>query len=224
VPVSLPNASGSAGTTVLIPVTVDVLTGQNVTAYDFTASFDPAILELASPAFETAGTLTGATGGYSVFIDANQPSGRVRIGAFGTTPLSGSGTLIFLRFNVLAGASATSPLNFEQFIFGEGASAVSMTNGTVMRLGTTASVATVSGRVLTANGNGVRNAGVTMTDARGITRTATTTSLGYYRFEGVAAGETYVFTASGKSITFSQSTRVLNIGNDISDVNFIAFR
>jgi hypothetical protein len=93
-----------------------------------------------------------------------------------------------------------------------------------MRLGTTASVATVSGRVLTANGNGVRNAGVTMTDARGITRTATTTSLGYYRFEGVAAGETYVFTASGKSITFSQSTRVLNIGNDISDVNFIAFR
>jgi hypothetical protein len=137
VQVSLPNASGNAGTTVLIPVTVGSITGLGVTSYEMTVLYDPAVLQLASPAFDTTGTLTAAAGGYTVFVDPTQPAGRLRFGAFGTIPLSGSGTLLYLRFNVLAGGASTSPLNFVTFIFGEGTPAASTTNGSFMRIGTT---------------------------------------------------------------------------------------
>ena len=51
---------------------------------------------------------------------------------------------------------------------------------------------------------------------------ATTTSFGYYRFEEVAAGETYIISASAKRYTFSQQTQVLNINEDTEGINFIA--
>jgi len=176
VPVSLPNASGGSNTTILIPVTVGNETGLNVTAYDFTVSFDPNILQPASPAFETTGTLAAAAGGYSVFVDPNQPAGKLRVGAFGTTPLSGQGTLIFLRFTVLDGAAATSQLNFEQFIFGEGRSqdTQAATNGSFMRLGPAAAATTITGRVLTTEGQAVFRAKVSITDQNGEVRTAVT--------------------------------------------------
>ncbi len=61
-----------------------------------------------------------------------------------------------------------------------------------------------------------------MTDSRGKVRTARTTGFGYYQFSDVAAGETYVFTASGKQFTFEQNTQVHSITEDTSNVNFIA--
>jgi CSLREA domain-containing protein len=225
VSVSLPNGSGSSGTTVLIPVTVGDLTGLGVTAYDLTVSFDPSVLQPASPAFETIGTLTGAAGGYSTFVDPGQPTGRLRVGAFGTTALSGQGALIFLRFTVVNGGAANSSLNFEQFIFGEGRpqdAQAATSNGSFTRLGPSAASVTVSGRILTANGNGIRNVRITMTDSQGNARTAVSTSFGYYRFEAVAAGETYILTAASKRFTFSQSSQVLNVNDNISDINFVA--
>jgi hypothetical protein len=60
----------------------------------------------------------------------------------------------------------------------------------------------VSGRVLTADGNGLQNAIVSLTDTNGVIRTARTSSFGYYRFEAVEVGETYIFTVSSKRYTF----------------------
>ncbi|MGI8642450.1 MAG: hypothetical protein ACR2MG_21175 [Pyrinomonadaceae bacterium] len=51
---------------------------------------------------------------------------------------------------------------------------------------------------------------------------ATTTSFGYYRFEEVAAGETYIISASAKRYLFRQPSQVLNLNADNNDVNFIA--
>jgi hypothetical protein len=220
VPVSLPHASGSARTTVLIPVTVGDLTGLGITAYDFTVSFDPAILEPASPAFDTDETLTGAAGGYTMFIDPAQPAGRLRVGAFGTTPLSGTGVLIYLRLNVLAGAAATSQLNFEQFIFGEGTPAVSTTNGTFMRLGTTAASAIITGRVVTASGRGVSKARVSLTNQNGESRTALTNMFGYYRFEDIRAGDSYIIGAEHKQYRFD--SQAITINGNLSEVNLTA--
>ncbi len=61
-----------------------------------------------------------------------------------------------------------------------------------------------------------------MTDSQGNIRTATTTSFGYYRFEEVAAGETYVFTARGKRFSFGQNSQVHSIMEDTSNINFVA--
>lgn len=86
----------------------------------------------------------------------------------------------------------------------------------------TAATVSVSGRVITPQGRGIRNVVVTMTDSNGNTRTATTTSFGYYRFEEVAAGETYIFAARGKRFSFGQNSQVHSIMEDTSNINFIA--
>jgi len=86
---------------------------------------------------------------------------------------------------------------------------------------TVASVS-VSGRVITQSGRGIRNVVVTMTDMQGNVRTATTGSFGYYRFEEVAAGETYIFTARGKRFSFEQNTQVHSIMEETNDINFVA--
>ncbi len=91
-----------------------------------------------------------------------------------------------------------------------------------VQLGTTAATVSVSGRVTTAQGRGIRNVVVTMTDSSGNTRTATTTSFGYYRFEEVEAGETYVFSARGKRFSFGQNSQVHSIMEDTNNINFVA--
>jgi hypothetical protein len=64
---------------------------------------------------------------------------------------------------------------------------ISSQNGTVTVTAPTA--ASVSGRVMTASGRGIRNVIITMTDSQGNERTATTSSVGYYRFDNIAAGK-----------------------------------
>jgi hypothetical protein len=93
---------------------------------------------------------------------------------------------------------------------------------TAAPLAPTAAAVTVGGRVLTATGRGIRNVRITMTDSSGATRTAISTTFGYYCFTDVAAGETYIFTAQGKRFQFSQPSQVFNINEDTMDINFIA--
>lgn len=90
-----------------------------------------------------------------------------------------------------------------------------------MLLPTAASVS-VSGRVLTANGRGIRNVMIIMTDSSGAIRTATTTSFGYYTFAEVPAGETYILTARAKRFNFTQPTQVVGVTEETTEINFIA--
>src|SRR5687768_10257223 len=52
----------------------------------------------------------------------------------------------------------------------------------------TAASVTVGGRILTANGSGIRNVRIIMTNASGETQTAISTTFGYFRFEDVLSG------------------------------------
>lgn len=63
---------------------------------------------------------------------------------------------------------------------------------------------------------------LSLTDSNGQVRTVTTTSFGYYRFDDVLVGETYILSATGKHYTFSQPLQVLNINEETDGVNFIA--
>jgi hypothetical protein len=87
---------------------------------------------------------------------------------------------------------------------------------------TTAASFAASGRVLTASGNGIRNARVALTGADGTTRTVISGKLGYFRFDDVAAGETYIFSVSAKRYTFSQPAQVRSILEDTDDLIFTA--
>jgi len=94
----------------------------------------------------------------------------------------------------------------------------------IARLGFAPTAATVSvgGRVMTSDGRGIMNVRLSLTDSNGQVRTTTTTAFGYYRFEDVQAGETYILSATGKHYTFSQSVQVLNVNEETNEVNFTA--
>lgn len=90
-------------------------------------------------------------------------------------------------------------------------------------LAPTAASATISGRVLTANGQPIRNAKVTITGNTLIEPLrATTGSFGYYSFDGLQVGETYVVTVASKRFTFAVPSRVISLIDNVADADFIA--
>ncbi|HEX8399203.1 MAG TPA: lamin tail domain-containing protein [Pyrinomonadaceae bacterium] len=95
------------------------------------------------------------------------------------------------------------------------------TIGTVMAAPSAASV-TVTGRVISANGRGIRNVMVSLVDASGESRTVVTSTLGYFRFTDVPAGQTYTLSAFAKRYTFSRQSQALSIFEDTADVIFVA--
>jgi len=90
-------------------------------------------------------------------------------------------------------------------------------------VGSTAAQASISGRVLTAGGQGIRNARVVITgNSLAEPRVATTGSFGYFTFEGLATGETYVVTVNSQRYTFSNPSRVISLVDNVADADFIA--
>lgn len=79
--------------------------------------------------------------------------------------------------------------------------------------------ATVTGRVTTPTGLGLRNAVVTLTDPQGGTRKATTSSFGNYSFTGVATGQTYFLSVSSKRFRFA--SRSLEVNGNLTSVDFV---
>lgn len=84
----------------------------------------------------------------------------------------------------------------------------------------TAASVSVSGRVLTGSGSGLANAVVYLTDSEGNARSARTGSFGYYRFEGLPAGQTVVVTVVSKRFQFTP--QVLALYEDVTELNFAA--
>lgn len=80
----------------------------------------------------------------------------------------------------------------------------------------------VSGRVLNAAGYGINKATITLADITGNTRTAITNAFGYYRFDDVAVGQSYVASVRHKSYAFNPGTRIINVNDEIADLDFTA--
>ncbi len=84
----------------------------------------------------------------------------------------------------------------------------------------TAANVSISGRVMTAAGRGLPRTTVILTDMNGSSRTATTSMFGYFRFDDVQVGETYILTAVSKGYQFQQQT--ISVLDEMSDLDFIA--
>lgn len=89
-------------------------------------------------------------------------------------------------------------------------------------LAPTAAQASVSGRVTAGKNRGLVNAFVYLTDMKGETRVTRTTAFGYYRFDGIDAGQTVVISIISKRFTFEPQT--LTINEDRENLNFAPLR
>ncbi len=93
---------------------------------------------------------------------------------------------------------------------------------TTQPLAPTAASVSVVGRVLTANGRGISRAVISMTNANGEQKIVRTNPFGYYRFNELSAGDTYIFTIKSKQFTFANPTQVIMATENLDDVNFVA--
>ncbi len=87
------------------------------------------------------------------------------------------------------------------------------------QLSPSAAVISISGRVTTAGGRGVRNVRVKVIGADGIVLSAVTSNFGYYRLE-VESGQTYVVTPVSKRFQFSP--RLISPTDELADLDFMA--
>lgn len=76
----------------------------------------------------------------------------------------------------------------------------------------------ISGRVTTPTGIGLRNATVVLTDVLGVKRTATTSSFGVYQFSDIPLGNTYTMGVSSKRYRFA--ARIFDISGNLANFDF----
>lgn len=95
--------------------------------------------------------------------------------------------------------------------------------GAKERLGPSAAEASIGGRVVTANGQGIRNAVIVVTgNSLPQPILVRTGSFGYYKVDGLEVGETYVVTVNSKRFTFSSPSRIISLTDSVTDADFIA--
>ena len=92
---------------------------------------------------------------------------------------------------------------------------VSLT-GTVI----TAANVGIGGRVMTAAGQGLSMATVTLTDNAGNSRTTRTSSFGYFFFDDLEAGNTYVVTVTMKQRQFTP--QIITASEEATNIEFVA--
>ncbi|QQS32895.1 MAG: carboxypeptidase regulatory-like domain-containing protein [Acidobacteriota bacterium] len=215
VAVSLANVSSGTSTTVSVPITTGDVTARGVISHQFEVSYDPAVAMPNAVPVEKTGTLSSEL----LVVSNTDMPGILRVAVYGTQDIVGEGTLLNLRFDVVGAPGTSTPLNFVDFMFNENDPQSAKTNGSITVLVPTAAGVEVSGRVMTPDGRGLRNATMTMTDTNGVVRSAVTSSFGYYRFEGVPVGESFVMSVNSRSYRFVP--RVVQVLDTLTDVDFV---
>ena len=134
VTLTLPTATGAPGTELLMPISVNDLTGLGISTYQFQINFDPAVINITG--ISTTSTLSA---GGSANYNADMP-GKFRIAwmragnSDGTpNPLAGSGTLINVRVKYMA--NGTTPVTYVAtdgtFISRFATNTITAVNGTI---------------------------------------------------------------------------------------------
>lgn len=93
----------------------------------------------------------------------------------------------------------------------------------IARGGVTAADATLAGQVRSADGRGISKVRVSLSGGN-LTdpRYALTNPFGYYHFEGLETGEAYIIRVESKRYRFEDTSRLINLYDNLADVDFIA--
>lgn len=170
-----------------------------------------------------SGTSVAITSEGSGFTGGDTTANDIALTGSGPTNLANGSTV------VLSAGTVTTTTNIAVARPANGSYVTYITNGNGVRcssngvaIGPTAANVTVSGRVKTATGRGIRNVQITLTDSSGNTKTAISTTFGYYHFDDVAAGETVTLSVKARQFRFAQSTIVRTTNDSISDADFVS--
>ena len=159
----------------------------------------------------TANTARSAEGRITVLVDGNGTLAKQLVNVtfdVAATAASGETRISFANDPT---PSVISDANGQKL-------AAAYENGTVTITGPNSTGLTISGRVITPDGRGLRNARVIITDADGLTRTVTTSAFGFYSFDGVTAGASYTIGVASRQYRFA--ARTVTVTDNLTDVDF----
>lgn len=86
-----------------------------------------------------------------------------------------------------------------------------------------AALASISGRVSSPSGVGIKSVILSIQDASsGFVLTTITGPFGFYRFDGLEVGRSYVITLTSKRFTFTSSPMLITLDDEISGLDWVA--
>ncbi len=163
--------------------------------------------------------LVGTTGGNSATLNATTPDHNVTFTSNFLLFTATTQRNLALSFSSVNPGMALGLGGFLQSITAAGTGTFA-SNPIPVYPGPTAAAVTVSGRVSTANGRGLRNAEVTLLNSNGTFMTARTTNFGYFSFEGIASGQSVIISVRSKRYTFAP--QVVSLQDSATDISFVA--
>lgn len=172
--------SSHKNTTLTVPINVEDTSNKEIISYDFHVTYDPNVFTPETTVFDKTGTLSSS---FEVNVNSSTP-GTLIVSGYGSNALSGSGTLLNLKFNTIGDVPSCSALNFTAFQFNEGNPPSATSNGQACATAGTISGAVVYGLSTTA----VSVPNVTITAAGTPSVNTTTAANGSYTLTGLGAG------------------------------------
>lgn len=165
--------------------------------------------------------ITGA--GNSATLSATTPAASDQGVVFLSDFLSFSATTernLALSFSSVNPALALGSGSFLQNFSAAGSGTFASNPLPVIPPPSTAAQVSVSGRVVTANGSGVRNAVVILVESDGTLRTARTNTFGNFEIIGIQSGQTVFLSAKAKQYTFAD--QAISLQDNVSGFTFVA--
>lgn len=221
---------GSAGGTATIPVVLTA-TGTEF-GVSLTANWDPTKLDLTGvlgfdvfpgsaelPASCTTLVNNNGVAEGRLGIKISCPDGGIPAGADEMTKLEfGVKDVVAVGERIPVAFGSTPIITEVGDAYGNGL-LVDKVSGSVTVVPSVGTPVSVSGRVMTPFGNGLRNAEVTLTDSDGESRTITSSSFGFYQLDNVESGKTYTMSIKSRSYRFD--SRLVTVNGNLTDLDCV---
>ena len=214
--VTAPNLVTPADSEVVIPVAIQGAADKGIISYEFNLRYDPSVIQPQKDPVDLAKTVSS---GLSAVANPNE-SGLLRVVVYGAMPIDSDGLLLNLKFNAVGAPGSASPLTWERIVFNEGDPGTLVTDGQIELSAAAPNQAEISGKLLTATGQGVPNARVTLTDTTGKSRSIVSNRLGVYRFGSLQVGQTYTIRVESRRYRFTPLT--VSVTDQLVSVDMIA--
>ncbi len=112
--VSIPDTTGKSGESITIPIYIDDVTGLDITSYHAALNHDQQVLQATE--IILAGTKTERWA-MSVTVDSE---GQIYISGSDSSSITGSGVLIYIKFEIIGDDGSQTDVFFNEMIFNEG--------------------------------------------------------------------------------------------------------
>jgi parallel beta-helix repeat protein len=197
--VKAPVVTTTPDSVIEVPVTIRGVANRGAVAYNFELAYDPNVVRPLENPVTVDDTVSGG-----LTVVSNAEGGVLRVAAFGVAPIDRDGVLIKLRFRAVGTPGSSTNLSWDKVFLNEDVNGATGVDGTIRIKSPHADeVETeLSGRVMTATGERIAKAAVTVTDLRGNSIVVYTDRAGVFRIPNVEYGQTYNVTVANTRYTF----------------------